>query len=137
MNFHITHRLFVGNKPKGRISKRVFQENKAHQMFRKTNVFYPLITTQGSEMFFFGKFGLLSFLKTPVLSFTLLPYYRRIYLSHNIDQDEVNSDEVFYGMVHHIMCTPPFLLKGLNLLTIFEKGAGGVERTSIFRGRLL
>ena len=26
---------------------------------------------------FFGKFGMLSFLETPVLSFALLPYYRR------------------------------------------------------------
>ena len=34
---------FVGNKAKGRISKRVFQENKAHQILRKTNIFYPLI----------------------------------------------------------------------------------------------
>ena len=33
----------VGNKAKGRISKRVFQENKAHQIFRKTNISYPLI----------------------------------------------------------------------------------------------
>ena len=33
----------VGNKAKGRISKRVFQENKARQIFRKTNIFYPLI----------------------------------------------------------------------------------------------
>ena len=29
-----------GNKAKGRISKRVFQENKAHQVFRKTNISY-------------------------------------------------------------------------------------------------
>ena len=36
---------FVGNKPKGRISKRVFQENKAAQIFRKTNISYPLIRT--------------------------------------------------------------------------------------------
>ena len=28
----------VGNKAKGRISKRVFQENKARQIFRKTNI---------------------------------------------------------------------------------------------------
>ena len=28
---------FVGNKAKGRISKRVLQENKACQIFRKTN----------------------------------------------------------------------------------------------------
>ena len=32
----------VGNKAKGRISKQVFQENKAHQIFRKTNISYPL-----------------------------------------------------------------------------------------------
>ena len=36
---------FVGNKTKGRISKRVFQENKARQIFRKTNISYPLIRT--------------------------------------------------------------------------------------------
>ena len=33
----------VGNKEKGRISKRVFQENKARQIFRKMNISYPLI----------------------------------------------------------------------------------------------
>ena len=36
----------VGNKAKGRISKRVFQENKRRQIFRKTNIFYPLIRTR-------------------------------------------------------------------------------------------
>ena len=35
----------VGNKAKGRISKQVFQENKARQIFRKTNISYPLIRT--------------------------------------------------------------------------------------------
>ena len=35
----------VGNKAKGRISKRVFQKKKARQIFRKTNIFYPLIRT--------------------------------------------------------------------------------------------
>ena len=33
----------VGNKAKARISKQVFQENKPRQIFRKTNVSYPLI----------------------------------------------------------------------------------------------
>ena len=33
------------NKAKGRISKRVFRENKARQIFRKTNISYPLIRT--------------------------------------------------------------------------------------------
>ena len=37
--------LFAGNKEKGRILKRVFQENKACQIFRKTNISYPLIRT--------------------------------------------------------------------------------------------
>ena len=31
------------NKAEGRISKRVFQENKARQIYRKTNISYPLI----------------------------------------------------------------------------------------------
>ena len=42
--------MFVGNKAKGRISKRVFQENKAHQIFRKRNISYPLIRTRTSEI---------------------------------------------------------------------------------------
>ena len=37
---------FVGNKAEGRISKRVFQENKAGQIFRKTIIFYHLICTR-------------------------------------------------------------------------------------------
>ena len=36
----------VGNKVKGRISKRIFQENKARQIFRKTNISYLLIRTR-------------------------------------------------------------------------------------------
>ena len=66
----------------------MFQENKAHQIiFRKTNISYPLIRTrtcayQGSEVkvkkyLFFGKFGVLCFLETPVLKLALLPYYRQ------------------------------------------------------------
>ena len=35
----------VGKKAKGRISKRVFQENKARQIFRKTNISNPMIRT--------------------------------------------------------------------------------------------
>ena len=39
-------REIVGNKAKRRISKRVFQESKAHQNLRKTNISYPLIRTR-------------------------------------------------------------------------------------------
>ena len=36
----------VGSKTKGRISKRLFQENKARQILRKTNISYHLIRTR-------------------------------------------------------------------------------------------
>ena len=38
----------VGNKAKGRTSNRVFQETKACQNFRKTNISYRLIQTRTS-----------------------------------------------------------------------------------------
>ena len=38
--------IFVGNQSEGRISKRVFQENKVHQIFRKTNISHYLIRTR-------------------------------------------------------------------------------------------
>ena len=34
----------------------------------------------GKKCSFFGKFGVLSFFETPVLKFTLLPYYQRYML---------------------------------------------------------
>ena len=37
---------YVGNKAKGQISKWLFQENKARQVFRKANISYPLIRTR-------------------------------------------------------------------------------------------
>ena len=39
-------RYCVGNEAKGRISKWVLQENKARQIFRKSNISYPLIHTR-------------------------------------------------------------------------------------------
>ena len=41
--FNLSFSLFVGNKAKGQISKRVFPENKAHQIFRKTNMSYVCV----------------------------------------------------------------------------------------------
>ena len=70
----------VGNKAKAWISKWVLQENKAHQIFRKTNIFYPLICTcvyQGVKNVCFSEnLACFFFLETPVLRFTLLPYYQ-------------------------------------------------------------
>ena len=71
----------VDNKAEGQISKQMLEENKARQIFRKTNVSYSLRThvcvSGGSgrkKCSFYGKFGLLCFLLTPVLRFALLPY---------------------------------------------------------------
>ena len=82
MNTENIAKHFVGNKAKGRISKRVFQENKGSQIFRKMNISYPLIRTrtsayQGVKNSFFRKFGVICFLLTPVLRYALLPYYQR------------------------------------------------------------
>ena len=38
---------------------------------------HHLCVSGGKKCSFFGKFGVLSFLETPVLRFALLPYYRR------------------------------------------------------------
>ena len=76
-------RKFVGNKAKVQISKRVFQENKASQIFQKTNISYPdtktyVCVSGGNKCSFFDKFDVLCFLGTPVLRLALLPYYQRI-----------------------------------------------------------
>ena len=45
-NFVLCAVQVLGDKAKRRISKRVFQENKARQIFRRTNIPYPLIRTR-------------------------------------------------------------------------------------------
>ena len=37
---------FIGNTAKDQISKRVLQQNKAHQIFKKANISFPLIRTR-------------------------------------------------------------------------------------------
>ena len=49
----------VGNKAKGRISKRVFQEKKARQIFRKTNISYLPVRVRNTR-FEIRRFALLS-----------------------------------------------------------------------------
>ena len=86
------------------MSKRVFQENKTRQIFRKTNICNPVIhirpcTYQGvSNVRFFGKFDVLCFLETPILRFALLPYYlwTTIILLTLINKEWVTSDPSVY-----------------------------------------
>ena len=71
----------VGNKAKGQISKRVFQENKARHIFRKTNISYPLIHTRTCAYHWVGNVRVSENLtalfswntRFEIRSFTLLP----------------------------------------------------------------
>ena len=80
----LSKQLFVGNKAKRQISKRVFQEKKSTPNVPRDEHFFPpdtytYVCVSGcKKCSFFGKFGMLCFLETPVLRFALLPYYPRI-----------------------------------------------------------
>ena len=60
---------FVGNKGKRRNSKRVLQENKARQIFPKTNISYPLDT----------RTYVLCFLVTSISKLVPLTQYQRVF----------------------------------------------------------
>ena len=71
----------VGNKTKGWISKRVFQDKKARQVFRETKISYPLTRIHTcayqsvSNVLFFGNLAWFVFLNTrfEIRLFSLLP----------------------------------------------------------------
>ena len=72
----------VGNKAKGKTSKRVLQKNKHAKFSEKKHFLTPdthtdVCVSGGKKYWFFGKFGMLYFLVTPILRFALLPYYQR------------------------------------------------------------
>ena len=95
-----TNSLLVGSTVKGRISKRVLQENKTRQIFRKRNISFLLIRTHvclsGDKICsFFGKSGGLFFCNTrfEIHAFGLVPTeslrkllskYRRGFVSTHI-----------------------------------------------------
>ena len=73
--------LFVGNKAKERISKRVLHKNKATLKFPKNQDFfrgYKCVYHWVRNLGFSEILMLLCFYVTPVLRFALLPHYRRI-----------------------------------------------------------
>ena len=105
---------FVGNKAKGRISKRVFQENKAQQIFKKSNVSFTLIHTrrcayQGVRNVRFSEnLSCFVFLKThfEINPFALLPTV----LSGVIKLDTTRTFVSFFSWqtilyVSHLLCT--------------------------------
>ena len=75
---------FVDNKVKGRISKQMLRENKLRQIYRKTNISYPLISTlacayQGVRNIYFSEIWCALFFcfscntRFEVRTFALLP----------------------------------------------------------------
>ena len=105
---------FDGNKVKGRISKRVLQENKASQIFRKTNTYPPgthtcFCVSGGKKCSFLGKFGVLYFLVTPVYRFAFLPHYRRFVplICRSVHKTLPNIYGRFFG--RHYICLTDYL----------------------------
>ena len=74
---------FVRNKAKGESQNGVSRKQSTPD-FPKNEYFLPpgthmYVCVSGSKKCsFFGKFGVLCFLETPVLRFALLPYYRQV-----------------------------------------------------------
>ena len=75
-------RLFISSliRKKGESQNRCFKKTKYAKFSEKTNISYPLRWTRirtyvcvsgGKKFCFFGKFGVLCFLETPVLRFAL------------------------------------------------------------------
>ena len=93
---------FVGNKAKGRISKRVFNESKARQNFRKINISYLLIRTRACayqevrNVCFFENFGVLCFLLFSILLNDMtLTYKVLMYDDRNATSRTIHS-RMFY-----------------------------------------
>ena len=64
-----------------KIYKQNTNETNETQTFKDMQTKYKRNTNIKRNIPFFRKFGLLFFLATSILRFTLLPYYRRIYHS--------------------------------------------------------
>ena len=115
-----TYLQVVGSKAKGRISKRVFQENKARQIFRKTSISYPrTCACRGVRNVCFLKIwrALFSW-NTCFLRFALLPYYQRIFNFHifplmssflapkaSIKLEKINPKSILYFMFNNYIST--------------------------------
>ena len=79
--------MFVDNKAKGQISKRVFQENN----FSKKQIFlsmHTFVCVSGVRSVSFPvNVSVLCFVETPVLRFALLPYYRGVVLPNPLGSE--------------------------------------------------
>ena len=95
---------FVGNEVKRRISKQVFQENKARQIFWKTNILTPWyahvrVSFRGEERFVFRKIWRALFSWNTRFGIRLSLYYRRIFT--NVTW-YMNSQFAFNPFIFHL-----------------------------------
>ena len=52
------------------------------------------VCVSGGQKLFFGKFGMLCFLETPVLRFALLPYYRPYIMWYSVIRLDQSQNEM-------------------------------------------
>ena len=87
--FGFPSQQLVDNKAKGRILKLVSQENKTHQVFRKTNISYARTRTHTcayqvlTNVRFLGRFDVLCSLVTPVLRFAFCLITSELSVNHD------------------------------------------------------
>ena len=60
-----------------------------HAKISEKQTFLTLCVSAGKKCLFFGNFGVLCFLETPVLRFALFPYYRRTQIKNCSILDKV------------------------------------------------
>ena len=83
MNIQNLNKPYISSviRQKGESQNGCLKKTKHAKFSEKMTISYSLCTG-GKKCPFFGKFGVLCFLQTPVLRFALLPYYRRYYLMY-------------------------------------------------------
>ena len=64
-------------RQEGKSQDGCFKKTKHAKFSEKCTFLTPWCLSGGKKCAYFGKFGVLFFLETPVLRFALLPYYRR------------------------------------------------------------
>ena len=69
--------LSSGIRQKGESQNGCFKKAKHAKISEKQTFLTPVCVSGGKKCLFFGNFGVLCFLETPVLRFAPLPYYRR------------------------------------------------------------
>ena len=120
---------FVGNKAKERISKRVFQENKARQISLKTNISYPLIRTctcdyQGVKNVRSQKIWRALFswnTRFEIRPFALLPALFELFTITNVSYKKVSLHNILSGVLLNNFMSMCHALRN-QLTQFFMKG---------------